>query len=202
MCSSDLVLSEQRSRNTPEYRSYENLWRASYEGQRLADRMPIGTVETIKAATRDLIASYYEAYYRPERTLLVVAGDFDPGRMEAAIKARFGLPVMKAIKIGAAVRRAQAEHGDPIQAILDCENGKLLYRGKVVDVERRTTEGFLRGRARFDGFDAWRGQSMDIDFQNEWIVARRDGVPIAMSPDLICVLDSVSGEAKIGRAHV
>jgi DUF917 family protein len=36
---------------------------------------------------------------------------------------------------------------------------------------------------------------MEIDFQNEWIVARLDGEPIAMSPDLVCVLDGVSGEA-------
>ena len=36
---------------------------------------------------------------------------------------------------------------------------------------------------------------MEINFQNEWIVAWHDGKPIAMSPDLICVLDSVSGEA-------
>jgi uncharacterized protein len=31
-------------------------------------------------------------------------------------------------------------------------------------------------------------------FQNERAVACRDAVPIAMSPDLICVLDTVSGD--------
>ena len=36
---------------------------------------------------------------------------------------------------------------------------------------------------------------MRINFQNEWIVAWRDEQPLAMTPDLICVLDSVSGEA-------
>ena len=36
---------------------------------------------------------------------------------------------------------------------------------------------------------------MTINFQNEWIVSFRDGQPLAMTPDLICVLDSVSGEA-------
>ena len=36
---------------------------------------------------------------------------------------------------------------------------------------------------------------MTIDFQNEWIVAWRDGEPLVMTPDLICVLDTVSGEA-------
>lgn len=101
----------------------------------------------------------------------------------------------KAIAIGSAVRAAQRKHEDPIAAILSVEPGKVLYRGKVVDVERRTTEGFLRGRTRFDGMDEWRGVAMDLDFQNEWIIARLDGLAVAMSPDLICVLDSVSGEA-------
>jgi DUF917 family protein len=101
----------------------------------------------------------------------------------------------KAIAIGHAVREAQRTHDDPVAAILSVEPGRLLYKGKVVDVERRATEGFLRGRTRFDGMDEWRGAAMEINFQNEWIVAWLDGKPIAMSPDLICVLDSVSGEA-------
>jgi DUF917 family protein len=117
-------------------------------------------------------------------------------RTGAEVK-RWGIPftTTKAIRIGDAVRAARRAHEDPIAALLEAEDGKLLYRGKVVDVERRTTEGFLRGRVRFDGSDAWRGAGMEIDFQNEWIVARLDGEPIAMSPDLVCVLDGVSGEA-------
>ena len=51
----------------------------------------------------------------------------------------------KAIAIGQAVREAQRMHDDPIAAILEVEPGKLLYTGKVVDVARRATEGFLRG---------------------------------------------------------
>ncbi|QCK85561.1 DUF917 domain-containing protein [Phreatobacter aquaticus] len=101
----------------------------------------------------------------------------------------------KAIEIGHAVREAQRRHEDPIAAILSVEPGKVLYRGKVMDVERRATEGFLRGRTRFDGIDEWKSTSMELAFQNEWIVAWQDGEPIAMSPDLICVLDSVTGEA-------
>ena len=101
----------------------------------------------------------------------------------------------RAIAIGHAVREAQRAHDDPVAAVLAAEPGKLLYKGKVIDVERRATEGFLRGVARFDGLDDWRGAAMRLDFQNEWIVAWRDGEAIAMSPDLLCVLDSVSGEA-------
>ncbi|TXL77588.1 DUF917 domain-containing protein [Vineibacter terrae] len=125
-----------------------------------------------------------------------VAATCQAPRTGAEVK-RWGIhgTTTKAIAIGHAVRAAQRRHDDPIAAILSVEPGKLLYKGKVVDVERRTTEGYLRGRVRFDGADGWRGAMMETSFQNEWIVAWRDGEPIAMTPDLICVLDSVSGEA-------
>jgi hypothetical protein len=103
--------------------------------------------------------------------------------------------VTKAIGIGHRVREAQRRHDDPVAAILDEGRAKLLFRGKVVDVARRTTEGYLRGRAVIDGLDEDRGTRLEIAFQNEWVVAWRDGVPLAMSPDLICVLDTLSGEA-------
>jgi uncharacterized protein len=101
----------------------------------------------------------------------------------------------KAIAIGRAVREAQRTHEDPIAAILTVAPGKILFEGKVSDVERRTTEGFLRGRARLEGSGDRRGTLLEIGFQNEWIVAWLDGAPLVMSPDLICVLDSVNGEA-------
>jgi uncharacterized protein len=109
----------------------------------------------------------------------------------------WGIPftVTKAIGIGRRVRSAQRRHEDPVAAILDEAWGKLLFRGKVADVERRTTEGYLRGRAIVDGLDEDRGARLEIAFQNEWVVAWKDGRPLVMSPDLICVLDTVSGEA-------
>ncbi|MGH7053833.1 MAG: DUF917 family protein [Stellaceae bacterium] len=64
-----------------------------------------------------------------------------------------------------------------------------------VDVARRTTEGYLRGRAVFEGLDEDRASRLEIAFQNEWVVAWKDGQPLVMSPDLICVLDTVSGES-------
>jgi DUF917 family protein len=103
--------------------------------------------------------------------------------------------VTKAIRIGRRVREARRRHVDPIAAILDETGGKKLFFGKIVDVARRTTEGFLRGRATIEGLDEDRGARLEIEFQNEWVVAWRDGMPLAMSPDLICVLDTVSGDA-------
>ena len=103
--------------------------------------------------------------------------------------------VTKAIGIGRRVRQAQRHHEDPVGAILDEGHGKLIFRGKVIDVARRTTEGFLRGRALIEGLDEDRGSRLDIAFQNEWVVAWRDAAPIAMSPEL----DLRAGH-RIGRS--
>lgn len=35
---------------------------------------------------------------------------------------------------------------------------------------------------------------LELDFQNEHLLATRDGVTVATTPDLICVLDSESGD--------
>ena len=124
------------------------------------------------------------------------AATCQPPRTGAEVK-QWGIhgTTTKAIAIGAAVREAQRRHDDPVAAILAVEPGTLLYKGKVVDVARRTTEGFLRGVVRFDGLDEYRGSAFTINFQNEWIVGSLNDTPRVMTPDLICVLDSVTGEA-------
>jgi hypothetical protein len=101
----------------------------------------------------------------------------------------------KAISLGRAVMEANRRHDDPIAAILAAESGTRLFAGKVVEVERRATEGFQRGRAIIEGLDDCRGARLDVAFQNEWVVAWRDGRPVVSTPELICVLDSDSGEA-------
>ncbi|KRR21437.1 hypothetical protein CQ14_07270 [Bradyrhizobium lablabi] len=100
-----------------------------------------------------------------------------------------------AIRIGRAVQEANRRHEDPIAALLASEGGKKLFTGKIVDVARRTTEGFLRGSATVEGSDEDRGDKLKLSFQNEWVVAWRNDEAIAMSPDLICVLDSANGHA-------
>lgn len=102
----------------------------------------------------------------------------------------------KAIGIGRTLAEAQKAHRDPIAALIETEGAKLLFTGKVTDVERRTTEGFLRGTARLAGLDADAGRSLTVSFQNEWVVAwdgpEPKGRAIATTPDLICLLDTVT----------
>lgn len=96
--------------------------------------------------------------------------------------------------LGDAVKTARADGDDPLDAILGACPGKVLFSGKVVDVERRTTAGFARGVLTIDGLDTYAGERMVIEFQNENLVARRDGEVACVVPDLICAVATDLGE--------
>jgi DUF917 family protein len=96
----------------------------------------------------------------------------------------------RAIEIGERVRTARERGLDPLGALLETTSGRLLFRGKVADVLRRTVEGFARGTAKIEGSHEDSGHSLELEFQNEHLVALRDGEPLATVPDLISVLDA------------
>lgn len=85
-----VVLSELRDRDGPGLRLQRRELALLTAGTRIADRMPIGHAETVAAATPELLRRYYEAWYRPERMMLGVAGDLDPDAAEAAVRRILG----------------------------------------------------------------------------------------------------------------
>jgi uncharacterized protein len=84
--------------------------------------------------------------------------------------------------------------GQGIDGVLARLRGHRLFQGKVADLERRTVGGFARGEARIDGTGEAAGSTLRIRFQNEHLVALRDGEVVATVPDLIIVLDAETGE--------
>lgn len=100
--------------------------------------------------------------------------------------------VSLAIRLGTVV--AQAEH-DPVEALADEIHAARLIVGKIVDVERRTTAGFVRGSATIEGLDADAGRTLRLEIQNENLVALEGERALAMVPDIITVLDSQSANA-------
>jgi DUF917 family protein len=76
--------------------------------------------------------------------------------------------------------------------LLRNEQGREVLRGKIVDVERRSDDGFVRGRITVKALDG--GASGVVSFQNEYAVVEVEGRRLAMVPDLIAVLDSERGE--------
>lgn len=100
----------------------------------------------------------------------------------------------KAECIGRTLREARSAHRDPIEAVKAVTGGFEIFRGKVTDVHRRTERGFARGEAVFQGIDDYNGSRLTLHFQNEHLVAIRDGEIVVSVPDLITVLEAETGE--------
>ena len=96
--------------------------------------------------------------------------------------------------LGDAVKQARLRGDDPVDAILNTCPGKVLFSGKIAELERHTTEGFARGQVSIEGLGINAGEKMLVEFQNENLIARRDGQIVCTVPDLICAVDSESGE--------
>ncbi|MBW7921015.1 MAG: DUF917 domain-containing protein [Rubellimicrobium sp.] len=96
-------------------------------------------------------------------------------------------------RIGRTLRETRAAHGDPVAALVGLLGAQLLFHGRVQDIERRTEGGFARGRAVFGGLDDWKDSTLRIDFQNEFLIAERDGEVLVTTPDLISVIEDDTG---------
>ena len=96
--------------------------------------------------------------------------------------------------LGRDVERARREHRDPVADVVERLRGRVVHAGKVVDIARRTVTGFARGEATVEGLGPSAGARLVLRFQNEHLVAERDGALLATTPDLIIVLDRETGE--------
>jgi DUF917 family protein len=100
--------------------------------------------------------------------------------------------VSRALGIG---RRMRAAEGGRLALLAAELDAVTLLEGKVVEVERRTTGGFVRGAAVIEGLLADRGRVLRLELQNEHLVALEDGQVLASVPDPIAVLDHQTGAA-------
>ena len=98
-----------------------------------------------------------------------------------------------AIAIGEAVLNARTKGTDPIEPIILLTKGRVLFKGKITDVERRTTQGFSKGKMKLNAFGDSSDQ-LEIDFQNENLIAYRNGETVCTVPDLISLVDIEDGE--------
>lgn len=84
-----VILAEKRTRDSAAYRTFEASFQFSFGDARIARRLPIGLAEVIEKADRAELEDYYETWYRPERMVLVMVGDFDLPQAASAIQERF-----------------------------------------------------------------------------------------------------------------
>ncbi|KAJ8119042.1 hypothetical protein OPT61_g108 [Boeremia exigua] len=117
-------------------------------------------------------------------------------------------------RIGREVARARKENriDSVAESIIDAvggpETGRVLFKGKIVGVERKLWNGHVYGEVIIEGTDLQFSGKIKIPFKNENIAAIRmhDGQEsktgeernedvLAIVPDLISVIDTQNGEA-------
>jgi uncharacterized protein len=102
--------------------------------------------------------------------------------------------ISQAEMIGQTIRRARVNEADPVNTVREAVGGFLIFKGKISDVARRTEAGFAKGTATLGGIEGYAGQQLELNFQNEHLVAKINGEVVVSVPDLIALLDVDTGE--------
>jgi zinc protease len=162
------VLAELREGLSPQQRIGDSVAQTFFAGQGLGMGSPIGTPETLNAATAASLRAFRDRWYRPDQTIIAIAGDTDPKILEGLIKQYFSDwkavgPPPKADfgKPDPAAPRAKVivEPGQPVMVNLAVlrpwfqKNDTVEYnRGKLIDsLALRIVNRRLERAARLGG---------------------------------------------------
>lgn len=103
--------------------------------------------------------------------------------------------------LGRTIRVARRSAGDPFAALLEYlrstpyyNHCRVLFTGKVADLVRQTQAGYAMGRVVIEGSGGDAGRRIEIQFQNEHLLAREGDRVLAIVPDLIAILDAATAE--------
>ena len=84
-----VVMSEWRSRLSPDQRMQQNYFPIMYKDSRYATRLPIGKTDVIQHADYETFKRFYRDWYRPDLMAIAIVGDIDVEEMEKEVIARF-----------------------------------------------------------------------------------------------------------------
>ena len=85
-----VILSEKRASDSVGYRTFVAQFEAMLGSTRFPKRLPIGVPEVITKAPRSRFVDFWNTWYRPEKMLVVVVGDFaDAGAVEKLVTSAF-----------------------------------------------------------------------------------------------------------------
>ncbi|MEE6166348.1 MULTISPECIES: DUF917 domain-containing protein [unclassified Mycolicibacterium] len=98
--------------------------------------------------------------------------------------------ISRAVELG----RATVGVTDPLPSLIEALDARPLVTGKIVDIERRTGGGFVRGSVLIEELGG-AGRLLRVEIQNENLAVFEDGEVLASVPDLITIVDTQSALA-------
>lgn len=97
--------------------------------------------------------------------------------------------ISRAIQIGRVILGARGDRVSPVTALVDALGGEVIMKGMITDIDHTIEAGFLRGKVYLQG-----SQEGEVQYQNEYLIARVEGKICATTPDIIMLLEEESGE--------
>lgn len=99
--------------------------------------------------------------------------------------------ISKSIELGEAIRDANENNANPIDAYLDVMDGKYLAHATIEQVEGEDRAGHWHVVVDLDSNEL--EGDLQIVVKNEYMMAACDGEPVVMFPDLICLHNPDNG---------
>jgi zinc protease len=131
-----VVIEEWRTGLSAETRVQNKQFPVMLKDSKYALRIPIGTKDNLETFPDSLLTKFYHDWYRPDLMTVIAVGDFDVGRMEAAIRDRFG-------RIPAAVKpkvRSYARVPDHAETLVSIETDKEYPSSSVALLWMKPTD--------------------------------------------------------------
>jgi len=82
-----IILSEKRTRDSVQYRTFVAQYDFLLGGTLFPQRLPIGLAGIIEKSSREPFVDFYNTWYRPELMSVVIVGDIDPAVVEKQLTA-------------------------------------------------------------------------------------------------------------------
>ena len=92
--------------------------------------------------------------------------------------------------LGEAILNTKAQNLNPLDSLIEKAAAIKLFTGKISNITIKTEGRWNKGVCEIMGLDENKGSIMELDFQNEFLMAKKDGKAVAITPDLIVLLDA------------
>ena len=96
--------------------------------------------------------------------------------------------------LGESILKAKEKNQNPLTSLIKEADAIKLFTGKISNVTIKTEGRWNKGICEIMGLDENQGSVMLLDFQNEFLMAKKDGKPVAITPDLIVLIDAENAQ--------
>ena len=102
--------------------------------------------------------------------------------------------VSYAKSLGKAILDAKYLNLNPLDSLIEKAEAIKLFTGKISNISVKTEGRWNKGVCEITGLDEHQNSLMELDFQNEFLMAKKDGKPVAITPDLIVLIDAENAQ--------